>query len=329
VRSFHLLLLREQWVDLHAEHLLLQLYGPILLEALSHVQQEAIVWAEVVLVELDISPILQPPQLKSNNVSAAVRAFWISGQKAQFDGVSPLGEKKYRSVSNLQEDTKRKLQSMPRRAPGSFIDFQVNPAITALTPLASILPFDVKVAQETANLNTDGFLDCLAIDFSRALKDLAMTMKDLQRLSALGDLPISLESKSILRIRFPGCDAETVERLCDEVGVQRGSISQDADYVEDAGAQIALMFPFASTSEHTPSSPGGSLRTQTGHELYDDMIDDIIDNPWMDGYESMSDISEGESVYFSKLREQVDTSEYEGVEGIYRFLEECDNSRRI
>lgn len=221
------------------------------------------------------------------------------------------------------------MQSVSRRAPESFIDFQVNPAITALTPLSSILPFDTKEAQEMPNLNTDGFLDCLAVDFSRALKDLAMTMNDLKRLSALGDLPISLETKSVLRVRFPGCDAETVERLCDEVGVQRGVISQDVDYLDDAGANVALMFPFAPTSEHPLSSPGGSLRSQTGHELYDDMIDDIIDNPWMDGYESMSELSEGESAYFGKPTEHADSSDFEGVEGIYRFLEQCDNSRRI
>jgi hypothetical protein len=46
-------------------------------------------------------------------------------------------------------------------------------------------------------------------------------MNDLKRLSSLGDLPVTLEQKSILRVRFPGCAAETVERLCDEVGVQR------------------------------------------------------------------------------------------------------------
>lgn len=262
-------------------------------------------------------------------MSAAVRAFWISGQRAQFDGVTPFGEKRYRSVSNLQEETTRKMQSISHRAPGSFIDFHVNPAITALTPLASILPFDIKVGQETPNLNTDGFLDCLAVDFSRALKDLAMTMNDLKRLSTLGDLSISLESKSVLRVRFPGCDAETVERLCEEVGVQRGVISQDAEYHDDAGAQVALMFPFAPTTEHSLSSPGGSLRSESGHQLYDDMIDDIIDNPWMDGYESMSELSEGESAYFSRPTEQADSSDFEGVEGIYRFLEECDNSRRI
>ena len=221
------------------------------------------------------------------------------------------------------------LSGLDQRA-GSFIDFHVNPAITALTPLVAIIPSNTKVAQEIPNLNTDGFLDCLAVDFSRALKDLAMTMNDLKRLSALGDLPISLESKSILRVRFPGCDAETVERLCDEVGVQRGVISQDPDYHEDPGAHLALMFPFAPQSDPSLSTPGGSLRSQIGDEdLYDDIIDDLIENPWMEGYGSTSEISEGESAYFSRPSQHADSSDFEGVEGIYRFLEQCDNSKRI
>jgi hypothetical protein len=58
-----------------------------------------------------------------NNVSAAVRAFWVSGQKAQFDGITPAGEKRYRSITSLQEETGRKMQSVSKNAPGSFIDF--------------------------------------------------------------------------------------------------------------------------------------------------------------------------------------------------------------
>lgn len=58
-----------------------------------------------------------------NNVSAAVRAFWLSGQKAHFDGLTPTGEKRYRNVTSLQEETGRKMQSVAKNAPGSFIDF--------------------------------------------------------------------------------------------------------------------------------------------------------------------------------------------------------------
>jgi hypothetical protein len=263
-----------------------------------------------------------------NNVSAAVRVFWLSGQKAQFDGMSPAGEKKYRNVTTLQEETMRKMHSISKRSPGSFIDFHINPAVTALTPLGASFPFGSVVEQTALTLNTEGFLDVLSVDFSRALKDLAATMNDLKRLSTLGDLPITLEDKSILRVRFPGCDAETVERLCDEIGVQRGFICQDKDFNNTTGTQMALLFPFAPISEHPLSSPGGSLRSQSGHD-YDDFEDEIIENPWMEGYESMEEFSDNESAYFTKPSEHPNSSDYDGLEGIYRFLDACDNARRI
>jgi len=263
-----------------------------------------------------------------NNVSAAVRAFWLSGQKAQFDGMSSLGEKRYRSITNLQEETGRKMRSVSRMAPGSYIDFPVNPTLTALTPLGAQFPFSSAMDVSAPNLNTEGFLDILSVDFARALKDLSATMNDLKRLSSLGDLPITLEQKSTLRVRFPGCDAGIVERLCDEVGVQRGIIYQDEDFESSAGTQMALLFPYAPTSEHTLSSPGGSLRSQSGHD-YEEVDEEILDNPWLDSFESMDDISEAESAYFSRPSPQQNSSDYEGLEGIYRFLEQCDSARRI
>ncbi|KAG0649582.1 hypothetical protein D0Z07_4005 [Hyphodiscus hymeniophilus] len=261
-----------------------------------------------------------------NNVSAAVRAFWLSGHKAQFDGLSPGGEKKYRSVSSLQDETGRRLRSVSRNAPGSFVDFSVNPTVTALSPLAAAFPFGSPMELSAPNLNTVGFLEVLSVDFSRALKDFAATMNDLKRLSSLGDLPITLEANSVLRVRFPGCDAETVERLCEEVGVQRGIVHQDLDFDKTGGCQVALMFPFAPSSEYTLSSPGGSLRSQSGHDYEE--IDDVDANPWLEGYESMEG-SESGSAYFTKPSEHPNTSDYEGLEGIYRFIEQCDNSRRI
>ncbi|EHL00404.1 hypothetical protein M7I_3688 [Glarea lozoyensis 74030] len=143
-------------------------------------------------------------------------------------------------------------------------------------------------------------------------------MNDLKRLATLGDLAVTLEPNNILRVRFPGCDAETIEDLCDEAGVQRGIIHEDKDFDDSVGGNVALMFPFASTSEHTLSSPGGSLRSQTGLDFED--VDEIIEeNPWLEGYESMDGSSDGESVYFSKPSEiQTSSSNYEGLEGIYR-----------
>jgi len=201
----------------------------------------------------------------------------------------------------------------------------VNPTVTALSPLGAAFPFSSTMEQSAPNLNTEGFLDVLSVDFSRALKDLSATMNDLKRLSLLGDLLITLEAKSTLRVHFPGCDAETVEHLCDEVGVQRGIIHQDPNLDSTAGCQMALMFPYAPTSEHTLSSPGGSLRSQSGHD-YEEVE---LENPWLEGYETMEEASESGSAYFTKPSEHPNSSDYEGLEGIYRFLEQCDQSRRI
>lgn len=256
-----------------------------------------------------------------NNVSAAVRAFWLSGQKAHFDGMTPMGEKRYRTVTGLQEETCRKMRSMPKNFPGSYIDFHVNPTITALSPLG--LAFGANIEPSAPTLNTEGFLDVLSVDFSRALKDLASTMNDLKRLSSLGDLPITLEQKSTLRVWFPGCDADTVERLCDEVGVQRGIIHQDPDFDSSVGANVALIFPFAPGSEHTISS----LCSYAGNNC--EAVRGMDDNPWVEGYESMEDLSDNISEFLAKPSELHNSSEYEGLEGIYRFLEECDNARRI
>ena len=90
---------------------------------------------------------------------------------------------------------------------------------------------------------------------------------------------------------------------------------------------MALMFPYASTSDYALSSPAGSLRSQTGHDNED--IEDTVEHPWAEGYDDMEEESESGSAYFSKPSEHQRTSDYEGLEGIYRFLEQCDNSRRI
>lgn len=263
-----------------------------------------------------------------NNVSQAVRAFLLSGQKAQFDGVSPMGDKRYRSVSSLQESLGQKMRSTSKMAPGSFIDFQVNPTVTALSPFGVASPYNI-VEQSVPSLNTEGFLDVLSTDFSRALKDLAVTMNDLKRLSILGDLPISMEGNCTIRVRFPGCDQETVERLCDEVGVQRGIVHQDADFDVSVGGHMALLFPFAPTSENTLSSLGGSLRSLPEHDFEE--LDEMEGNPSLsspEGYESLEDVSETESEYFVKPSEN-HNSGFEGVEGVYRFLEQCDGFRRV
>lgn len=277
------------------------------------------------------------------NVSQAMRAFWLSGQRAHFDGYGANGEKKYRSVSALQESTVKKMANMPRFMPGSFIEFQTTPTVTALSPLAAAAAmatatgYEVKPEVCAATLNAEGFLDVLSTDFARQLKVLTAVMADLKRLAALGDLPITMERNNTLRVRFPGLDADTVERLCNDVGVQRGIIKQDPNFDSSYGVPMTLQFPYAPDAEddaETYTSPGGSLRSHrsglSSLEEDDALFDEIMeDNPWLstpsheidveDGYESMSPpvVSSGEHV----------SEDFEGLEGIYRFIEECDQLR--
>lgn len=295
------------------------------------------------------------------NVSQAVRAFLLSGQKAHYNGVSPhTGEKRYRAVSNLQHETSMKISSLPKATPGSFIDFSVNPTITAFTPLSAIAGYASSCSdcESPCNLNSDGLLDVLSADFSRALKDLVAVLNDLKSLSSLGDLPISYRSSSILRVHFPGCDKDTVENLCTELSVRRGVVIQDDDFDAFAGTEIALLFPFA------PSEPGSELDYQddgpanwdpqtqwqdkplfpssrshanfstdsdSGMELFDAGIDFIGtsdgENPCLSSPEparrSSNDRTSTQSIDLSGS-----PLEYHDFEGIYRFIDLCDASRR-
>ncbi|KAI0125935.1 hypothetical protein BJ170DRAFT_633183 [Xylariales sp. AK1849] len=269
------------------------------------------------------------------NVSAAVRAFWISGQKAQFDGLSTRGEKQFRAVSVLQAETTRKMAAIPRNAAGSYVDFCLSPTVTALSPLAAAFPFSAAGAKvpviDATTLNTDGFLDVLSVDFGRALKDLTAVLSDIKKLSSLGDLPIHLEGGHTLRVRFPGVDADTVESLLDDLGLTRGIVREDAAFDDETGVTMALMFPFAPDNSGVETmalnSPSGSLKSDeerfpAEEELFEG-FSEMEENPWLappepEGYESMSPpISSGEHC----------SEDFEGLEGVYKFLEECDRAR--
>lgn len=265
-----------------------------------------------------------------NNVSAAVRAFWISGQKAQFDGLTERGERRYRAVSVIQDETARKMASVSRVTAGSYVDFKLNPTVTALSPLAGAFPYaaaGIKMpSADAATLNAEGFFDDLSVDFARALKDLTATLGDLQKLAALGDLPIQLEKGHTIRVRFPGVDTDTVETLCDDLGISRGMVGQDVDFEAEAGVAMALKFPFAPGAEDqqslTLTSPGGSLRSlgSFGEDELFEAFSELEKNSWLaspesEAYESTSPpISLGERC----------SGDFEGLQGVYRFLEECD-----
>jgi len=274
------------------------------------------------------------------NVSQAMRAFFLSGQKLRYDGVGPHGNHQYRAVSPVEDEAMRKFSSITHTAPGAFVDFQLSPTVTALSPLAAAIPFasgtsgfKAEAALAGASLNTEGFLDVLSADFGRALQDLTAIYADLRRLAILGDLPVLLEKHNTLRVRFPGVDAETIERLCDDIGVQRGVVGQDPNFDAEVGVPMALKFPFAPDTTKSAVSPTLSVRSVEGYDfehvssLDDDdfvreaFMDEMADNPWLtetEGYETMSPPASSMAG---------PSEDYEGLEGVYRFLEECDRAK--
>ncbi|KAK4697849.1 hypothetical protein P7C71_g295, partial [Lecanoromycetidae sp. Uapishka_2] len=303
------------------------------------------------------------------NVSAGIRAFFIGGGKARFDGVDAMtGEKRFRSVSHTEDAVYTKWESSMASMKGTNLEFKLSPAITALCPSFSTLQTqDSKT--EITSLNSIGLLDNLASDFARALKDLSLILADLRRLSAFGDLPISLattDSGPILRVRFPGSDADLVCRLCDEVGVRRGVITEDEGWAEggEKDVEMALLFPFAPSTAPSvvsedeggayyfdenpfqqermewrgmisPSTRGQSLHDNTSFEDLAATLKSPVINANRSyspsGYESLrdSDFASDDPYYqpLSSLNASSHQS-YEGVEGIYKFLQVCEDSRR-
>jgi hypothetical protein len=102
-------------------------------------------------------------------------------------------------------------------APGAFVDFHMAPTFTSLS----------RFGQQT--LEQEGFMGRLSGDFGMIVSDITAVFADLKKLATLGDLPITLakDKEDTIRVHFAGCDKAFVERLCDEVGVQRGVIGED------------------------------------------------------------------------------------------------------
>jgi len=150
--------------------------------------------------------------------------------------------------------------------------------------------------------------------------------------------------------------------------VQRGIVRQDADFDAFVGTEMALLFPFASSRTASIVSevqkPARSAKRQRRDEVdwqsmvspsetatslgfsnhsinsLDDVFEEVEANPWLSspsGYSSISKSDGGgeEPTYFQPMRTSLASargseiaSGFEGLEGIYRFLEECETSRR-
>ncbi|CAF9909623.1 hypothetical protein IMSHALPRED_008425 [Imshaugia aleurites] len=319
-----------------------------------------------------------------HNVSAAIRAFCVGGGKARFDGVDPItGEKRFRSVSQTEDAVYTQWETpLSSSTRGTNIEFKISPTITAFCPSFSAQTPDCN----SPSLHAIDLLSTLTSDFARALQDLSLTLADLRALSAFGDLPIALThtpAGPILTVRFPGCDADLVSRLCDEVGVKRGVVVEDEAWHGGARSfgkagraekdvEMALLFPFAPlgspSSSSLPSVEGGEFyfshppqRQQRHPEQLDwrSMLspsrhsqctaesapdgrshdDAPLKSPDLptSGYESLREsdfasedpyLPTASPVQAAAHGTRDGSAEYEGLEGIYRFLQVCEEARR-
>ena len=287
------------------------------------------------------------------NVSTGVRAFILGGGKARFDGVDPItGEKRFRSVSQTEDAVYTRWESpLAKTTRGTNLEFRLSPCVTALSPVPSS--------------GNPTLLDDLATDFARVPKDLAATLADLHILSDLGDLPksvISTLSGPVLRVRFPGCDGDIVSRLCDELGIRRGIVVEDEVWNTEKDVEMALLFPFAPTSSDNLNELDNGeeyferISPGQGHQPEElewrNMLSPSARTPCdsdsaytlsppqknhaFSSYESLedSDFASNDPCYRTQSALKTPThsashsTDYDGLEGIYRFLKECEDSKR-
>ena len=299
-------------------------------------------------------------------MNAGIRAFFVGGGKTRYDGIDPLtGEKRFRSISSTEDLAYKQLESKNHSVKGTSLEFKLSPTITALSPLFSQQKTDAMTTLQTPDL-----LTTLSGDFARSLRSLSLVLTDLQRLSVFGDLPIShtqLSDGPVLSVRFPGCDADLVSRLCDEVGVSRGVVVEDEAWRSDKEVQMALLFPFAPCADDDAESVlsigdyfernnvledearqnqldwrnmlSPSRRSVQSEEDDESSFEEAtLRSPMHNayspsGFESLEDPydwspSSPRSALKSGSRPASGSQDYEGLEGIYKFLQVCDESRR-
>lgn len=153
------------------------------------------------------------PAQVMNQVSFAMRAFLNNGKdqmksyRHSYDG-GKVAVRTQLAASLAQE-----------HAPGAYIDFDLSPTITAI-PLLNGFKY---------TLEDEEFLENISADFDAMISTFVAVNADIRKLGTLGDLPVSLvgPARDILRVSFRGCDADFVERLCEEIGIRRGVVHED------------------------------------------------------------------------------------------------------
>ncbi|KAF3161237.1 hypothetical protein TWF106_003708 [Orbilia oligospora] len=157
-------------------------------------------------------------------VSAAMRAFILSGSDVSYNS----SKRRNNTSTYARGQIKMHLAALntDRLAPGAYIDFHIVPKFTCMSESDPI-------GYTCLDNSRGGFMDELDVEFNNAISDISRVYRDLRKLSALGELPVTLVPPATLRVHFRGCDAQLVTALCDEVGVETGVIHEDERFAYD------------------------------------------------------------------------------------------------
>jgi len=204
-----------------------------------------------------------------HNVSAGMRAFWVGGQRGQFNGLDNMtGEKRFVAVGTKQKSTAQKVMAarVGSDVRGTTLEFCVAPSLSAFS-------------KSQVNTNAVGLEDAivpLAGDFARSLGALAAVHRELKKLSSLGNLPVTESRPGWLAVRFPGCDGRAVEGLCDELGIYRGIVREDAAWAEEQAQDVkmALLFPPAPSAADDFEAEACFYPPQSPSPLRDESLPD-------------------------------------------------------
>lgn len=241
-------------------------------------------------------------------VSQAIRAFAISSEGKYGDYRRSDG-----TVGRLGVRAAIAAQLVQGQAPGSYVDFDLSPTYTALSPLRS------------ERLENTSFIAGLGADFANMIGDVTATYGDIQRLAKLGDLPVTLagERGDILRVHFPGCDREFVERIIAELDIRRGMVHEDELFsfgtsMLDIGGLRAAEKKLEWRDMLSETS---SVWSEDGFE---DELELVMPSP--DGLEYEDVGSLDGSQYFDSTPSGSDLARFEGVQGMYLFMNESQRS---
>lgn len=171
---------------------------------------------------------------------------------------------------------------------GSYIDYPIH--------------FDLSIPEET--ILTGEIVDEMLHSIKSFEKKLQELKRDLTNLFDLGELPIKYLSKTnVLRIHFPNCDRERLEKLCIEKGIVGGVVLEEAAAANNAKtkspAQVYesdVLSSYGDESLNTCSS--GVLSTESS-DLVEHLEDQVVVRPWQELAPLQQVISVNEDYYFA------------------------------